>query len=834
MRALRATAVWLGVSTLLGTFTSASAQTSGRDQVQRLPEFGRPLVSVEDSTAIVVNPANLAFMRGTELRWTGLFLNKDTEVPYSGHAVGLAVPIPFINVAAGVRLDMLNPPSSLNDAALESYRWLSWALAIPMGRGNAIGATIENSYSDGALADDLTAVSVGYTSRWTNWLGIAVVGHNLNRPSNRFFEFQPRWEAGLAIRPLSTRTFELAMETSYLKDDDIWTPKALIGIDVGPVGRLRGEFSVQDPSGEDSQRWQAALSMSINVNAPMASTEISGGAVTGTTLGPSDLYSPYFSVATRGFREPVGLKVGRYALKLRIDETPDDRDHVALLRTLWSIAKESNVDAVALELRASPADNMASAEELRDALFELRRAGKRVICHGDSLGTGGLFVCAAANRVVVTPSGDVRATGLRSSHLYLSEMLDKLGVKAEFIRAGEYKSAPEQLTERRASAPARENKINLIQQSEIEITTALALGRNLDVPRVRETLGEGPFLANQALEHKLVDAVTFGDELEKEVRAATGRETNLIDDKRAPIQPATFGKEGAVALVYVDGELTDGKNTDMPILGVHTSGAETIVETLEKLRKNPRVKAIVLRVNSPGGSSSASDTMWRAVQLTAKEKPTVVSMGGTAASGGYYLASAADHIFVNPSTVTGSIGVFYGKGDVSELLSRIGVDVETYKTHPNADAESWFRPFTPDEREAMTKQVQTLYDMFLSRVAEGRDLTKEQVDAVAKGRVWTGRQAVSSKLADEVGGLRQALDYARKQANLSEDAPLVELPVPERSLLLEAAGFAHVEAQTISTIPSPVRHVLKAVAPLVIHPANKAQTRLELTVEPLD
>lgn len=834
MRLRRFAAVWLGLGSL--TFlSSASAQTSARDQIQRVPEFGRSLVGVEDSAAIVVNPANIAFMRGGELRWTGFFLNQDATVPYGGHAIGLTAPVPFIDVGLGVRLDMLNPPASATiDVPLDNYRWLSWALAVPMGRGSALGATLERSYSNGALADDLTAVSVGFTSRWTNWFGLAMVGHNLNRPSNRFFEFQPRWEAGVSIRPLSTRTFDVSLETAYLTDDDIWTPKALVGLDIGPIGRLRGEFSVQDPSAEGSQRWQAALSMSINVNSPMGSTEFSGGAATGTLLGPEDLYSPYFSAATRGFREPVGINAGRYAVKIRIDETPDERDHFALLRSLWSIAKEPNIDAVALELRAGPAGSMADAEELRDALFELRRAGKRVVCHADSLGTGGLFVCAAANRIVVTPSGDVRASGLHSTNVYLSELLNKLGVKGEFIRAGEYKSAPEQLTARKASDPARENKINLMQRAEIELTTALALGRHLDVPEVRQTLGEGPFLAKRALEHKLVDAIAFGDELGKQVEAATGRDTPLHSEKRAPVSPVTFGKEGAIAVVYIDGELTDGKNNDLPILDVHTSGAETIVETLDKLRKNQRVHAIVLRVNSPGGSSSASDAMWRAVKLAAEDKPTIVSMGSAAASGGYYLASAATRVFANPSTITGSIGVFYGKGDVSELLARIGVDVETYKTHPNADAESWFRPFTESERAAMSEQVKELYELFLERVAEGRDLTEDQVDAVGKGRVWTGRQAVDSHLADEVGGLRQALEHARRLAHLTENAPILELPVPERSLLLEAAGMAHVEANAQSSIPAPVRHMLKSVAPLVIHPANKAQMRLELTVEPLD
>ena len=205
MRGLRAIGAWSTVGSLLFSVAPASAQ------VERVPEYGRPLVSVEDSTAIVVNPANLAFMRGTELRWTGVFLSEDADRPYSGHAVGLAVPIPFINVAAGVRLDLVNPP---NYALSDDYRWWSWALAIPMGRGSALGASIERSYSDSNLADDLTAVSAGFTSRWTNWFGLAVVGHNLNRPTNRFYELQPRWEAGVSIRPLSTRTFEVSLESA--------------------------------------------------------------------------------------------------------------------------------------------------------------------------------------------------------------------------------------------------------------------------------------------------------------------------------------------------------------------------------------------------------------------------------------------------------------------------------------------------------------------------------------------------------------------------------------------------------------------------------------------
>jgi protease IV len=814
--------------------TDAYAQRSTTPGIRRVPEFGRPLASVEDTTAIVVNPANLAFMPSGEFRWTGVFLGDETDAPYSGHAFGLAAPIPFINVTAGVRLDLMRPRDHESNNALANYHWLSWALAVPMGRNAALGATLESSYSDATIADDLTAISVGFTTRMTNWLGLGLVGHNLNRPRNKYVEFEPRYEAGLSIRPFSRRMFELAFESAYLRDADTWIPKAIVGLDIGPLGRLRGEYSVTDPTGGAPQVWQAALSMGININTPQASAEFIGGAATGTQLGPSDVYSPYFSAATRGFREPVGVNLGRYGVKVLIEDTPDGREHVALLRSLWALAKEQRVDAVVVQLRDAPGADLASVEELRDAFFELRRAGKRVICQAETLGLGGMYLCSAANRVAITPSGDVRVAGLRASHLYLSELLSHLGVKADFIRAGNYKSAPEQLTRREASDEARENRVNLMQQAEVEFTTAVALGRNLKPAAVRERMGQGPFLANDALQQQLVDAVVFEDQMEAQVAAATGRHTRLLDDGLAPSSANTFRKEGALALVYIDGELIDGNSAEIPLLGIRTAGSYTLTETFEDLRNDRRVKAVVVRVDTPGGSSSASDALWRAIELTARTKPTIVSMGGTAASGGYYLAAPATRVFANPSTLTGSIGVFYGKADLSGLLSKIGVDVETYKTHPRADAETWFRPFTDGERSAMTKQLHTLYDLFLARVAEGRNLTKAEVDKVAQGRVWTGRQAVQHRLADEVGGLRQALAYARKQAGLSSDSAIIELPVPERSLIRDVMGLGSAKEEVVAALPVQMRSVVKALAPLTVHSGDKAQARLEMAVPELD
>ena len=224
----------------------------------------------------------------------------------------------------------------------------------------------------------------------------------------------------------------------------------------------------------------------------------------------------------------------------------------------------------------------------------------------------------------------------------------------------------------------------------------------------------------------------------------------------------------------------------------------------------------------------AADVMWRELRLLAEQKPLIVSMGSVAASGGYYIASAGKEIYALPLTVTGSIGIFYGKADLSGLLGKLGVTTETYKTAPRADAESLYRGFTPDERAELEHKVGQFYDVFLDRVSQGRHMTKAEVDSVGQGRVWTGQEAIEHKLVDKLGGLREALDEARKLANLPADAPIEELPVVEQSLLEQVLGINGVShAMTIDDLPVQVRDVARAVAPMVVYTKDTAMARME-------
>jgi protease-4 len=260
-------------------------------------------------------------------------------------------------------------------------------------------------------------------------------------------------------------------------------------------------------------------------------------------------------------------------------------------------------------------------------------------------------------------------------------------------------------------------------------------------------------------------------------------------------------------------------------------GSYSMAETLKQIREDSSIAAVVLRVESPGGSGMASDVIWREVQLTARHKPVIVSMGTVAASGGYYVASAGTRILANPLTLTGSIGVYYGKADIAQLMKKIGVSVEVYKTAPRADIESIFRPFSADEKRVLKRKVGQFYETFLARVALSRKLSRQDVDRAGQGRVWTGEQAQARRLVDELGGLRQALDRARAAAGLPAHAPIIELPPPKRSLLGQILGVEGLQAETrgASYLPPQLADMVRALAPFVIYSSDQPLALMELT-----
>jgi protease-4 len=828
--------------------TRRSAAQFPADQPTRLPALGRSAVSDDDSTALVVNPANLGFLPGPELRWTGMFLNEDALATYQGHAFGLAFPIPFLSLATGLRLDLVAPPHAaaqvLFNEPTGNYEWLTWGLAFRPSNSFSLGTSYQHSYSNRAAAHGLSSWSLGLTSRPTDYLGVAIVGHNLSAPTTSAGGFVDRsYNFAVAVRPLRSRALEIGVEGQYVDArKDYWVPKATLGVDIPELGRLRGDFSYSDPGNDTGQRqWLASASIAFNLNGNTGSAELAGGSLFGDGLGDAAKDKAYqnlgFEVAVKGFREHASADAPDYALRLRIEDTPNTRGHTALLRKLWDIADhEPTVAAVVLELRTAPASSMAHTQELRDALFHLRQAGKRVLCHLEDGDGASLYLCSAADRILLNPAGGLRFAGLKSRYMYFGGLLDKLGIRADFVRIGAHKSAPESFERNDATDVARADHIDLLQQVEKHFTLDVAAGRHIDAVDLRTRIAKGPFVAAEAKFAGLVDGFAFDDQLEAEVSALVGSPLHLYDDRRAPRAPEYFGDNTGLAIIYVDGDMVDGRSQTIPLLGTKLVGSYTIAESLKQARENPKVGAVVLRVETGGGSAMAADVIYREIQLTTKVKPVIVSMGSAAASGGYYISAPGTHVFANPLSITGSIGIFYGKADVAELMRRIGVSVEVYKTAPRADAESIFRPFTADERAELHRKVAQFYDVFLTRVASGRKLSKAEVDAVGQGRVWTGEQALERKLVDELGGLRQAIALARKLGNVSEHGPIVELPPPDTTLLGRLLGIEGIKAEepaAASLLPSQFFDLVRALSPFVVHTGDKPLALMEMTsVEP--
>lgn len=807
---------------------------------QRLPELGRSVASTDDSTALVLNPANLAFMPGSELRWTGTFLSDAAAVPWRGHAVALAVPLP-LSFATGVRLDVVEPPSGadlgVGLSPSSEYQWLTFGLAARTSKSVSLGASLERSFARGDFGRGLGSYSIGSSFRFLDQVGLSLIAQNVNAPANVAGALNASYTAALAIRPLGTRALEVGLEGKFIDDDEVWVPRATLGVDVPYVGRLRAEVQVSDPVDAARRAWTASAGLAFYVNQNDASIELAATGFGGNGVAPDGSVDLQTAIATRTFPEPVGQSFGRYAVRVRLEKTPDVREHVSLLRGLWSLAREPRVDAVVLELRANPGESPAHVQELRDALHDLRRNGKRTLCHLEEGSVGALYLCAAANQIWLSPAGGLRFAGLAADYAYFARLLGKLGIVAEVVQIGAHKSAPERFTRTSSSEIARADKIDLLQQIERRLTEGIAGGREMSFARVRALAKLGPFMARQAKDTGLVDGIAFGDEVNDALGNMLGRRSPLIYDNRGPAAPERFAPQPSIAVVYVEGDMIDGRTRRLPLIGAQVAGSYTIAEALATAREAPLVKAVVLRVESPGGSSTAADVIWRQVQLTAKVKPVIVSMGGYAASGGYYIAAPGTRIFANPSTLTGSIGVFYAKANASELLERIGVDVEVYKTTDQADSDALYRPLTDAERLQLERNLRQFYDLFLERVASGRELTKEAVDRVAQGRVWTGEQAREHGLIDEVGGLRQAFEYARRAASLPEDAPVIELPEVPRSLLGQLLGVrglkASVDTEVADLLPPDLKRTVAAVAPFLMHSSHVPLMRLDyVPVEP--
>jgi protease IV len=453
---------------------------------------------------------------------------------------------------------------------------------------------------------------------------------------------------------------------------------------------------------------------------------------------------------------------------------------------------------------------LAQVQELHAAIREFAGSGKLAVVWAETFGDfspGNVpyYLATAFDRIYLQPSGDLGLTGISVQNWFYRGALDKLGVEFQVGARGEYKSAAERLTEHGFSGPARE----ALQRMATSIVEQLAgaIAQRLEIPAedARALIDRGPFVAGEALDTGLVDALGYRDEVYAAVREAAGPDAYLLYLGRYQ-RARTLGErarklptpaEDGVALIYATGPIRRGRTARSP-LGGSSMGSDTMSGALRSAVADHRVKSIVLRVNSPGGSYVASDTIWReVVRARQAGKPVVVSMSEVAASGGYFIAMAADTIVAQPGTITGSIGVISAKPVLGQALDRAGVSTDSVTEGAHADMFTTSRPYSDEEWEKINGWLDRIYADFTGKVADGRGLSQDQVHEIARGRVWTGADAAGIGLVDELGGLDTALAVARQKASLPQTAavrlfprshPLDRLRPPDSSEARPAAA----------------------------------------------
>ncbi|MCD4726181.1 MAG: signal peptide peptidase SppA [Pirellulales bacterium] len=476
----------------------------------------------------------------------------------------------------------------------------------------------------------------------------------------------------------------------------------------------------------------------------------------------------------------------------------------ATIQRIDSAAKDKDVSAVWLKIEGLSIGR-GKIHELRGAVARLRKAKKPVYAELTTADTNAYLLAASCDRIVMPSSGMLIVPGVRMEVTFYKGLLDKLGLRFDALKMGKYKGAVEPLTRKEMSKPLRESFESLANDNYEEIIATIATDRQLKDYQVKALLDRGLFTPDDAKKAGLIDDVLYPDQLQeslkkrlkaKEIKVVTNYKKKKIDTnfsgfsgmmKLAELMLGgkklkKTGKKPAIAVVYAVGQIMEGKSRT-GLFGSSSLGSTTLIAALRKAADNPRVKAIVLRIDSPGGSATASDLIWR--ETVRIRQPIIASMGDVAGSGGYYIAMGAKKIFAAPCTLTGSIGVIGGKLVTRGLYDKLGLNTEVISRGANSGALSSNQPFTPEERKAWITMLEETYRQFVGKAAEGRNMTFSKLEELAQGRVYTGRTAKKLGLIDQLGTLEDAIAAAKKAAGLKPGAEVDLLVLPESKSFFE-------------------------------------------------
>lgn len=745
----------------------------------------RPLVlpwtlapEVEGAEATVTHAAGLGFLDGLELGFgvTTRLSGDDAVASVLGLGAFRLGPLAF-----GLGLSGIGdgPGTKTTTSRLDV------SLALRLAPTTAIGLQWMDLGSDAdPELDDYGAWTLSASFRPWRALAFSLALEHFNAPvvpGTNGREEDPVARIGVGLRPGSERvTFGLEGSRTLADEGALWQAMVTARMMVLPGLALGGYVQYENLEAGGAPRVAAGVFLGLyqggmGFESGFDATDDPGGPMRLSLL--AKVGTEKRASLVPGAEEVYHLKLGG-----ELPERPtsslfgEPRPGFAhWLMALDMVAKDPHVVGLLLQIDVAP--TWAQCWELRQAIQRIQKAGKKVLALETVGDMRAQYLASAANEVHLYAAGGLMLNGLSLTQTYFLGLMEKLGVKAEFIKFDEYKSAPEPFSRTGPSEPAKEQTRALLDGITHEWMTAVGAGRKLDEATLMAILESGPQSMHVALEKKLVDGLVEGDALGELVESVFGRGVKVVDHYVArPDGWRRWGTKKKVAVLPVTGSIVDGGSAGesplpLPYLGGESTGDASFSAALNAAAADPDVVAIVIRVDSGGGSAVASDRMHRAVMMAKKRKPIIVSMGDVAASGGYYLAAGVP-IFATPVTITGSIGIFSGKVDLSGLYALLGVTTHTEKSNERADMMGAYRPFTEAERVSARNTLRAYYDRFLGVVATGRKMTVEEVDKLARGRVWLGSDALARKLVDVPGGLWDAITEARAQAGIDPDEDL--------------------------------------------------------------
>ena len=729
--------------TLLLAYTSLSILITCQLAAADLPKVNTPLPSnsvaiSDDALATFFNPAGLgAGQRGFNLSYL--------RASESEFGVDDALFISAANAGFGMEFATGEDGVDFNRYTLSSGSGIGSSLY--WGTGYSWVNSDDENY------DKITSWSLGLMFR-RRYVSAGIIARDLNRPRFHGEKLGRTYDFGVAIRPSTSRV--------------------TLSVDARKVEKVKGmdfNFAVE----VRPFRW-AALRASVNDD---SSFDIRFG-INFRQFGLG-MYNRFDE------NQEYQRSVGYMSLSQALHTTRHIRRNAfldvqmgAIEKTLKVAKRDKEIAGAVIKIGGSRY-GIGRLQEMRDAILDFRASGKKVIGYMTNCSTGNYLLASVCDRIVLHPSGEVRLIGLRSEISFYKGVLDKLGIRADLEHIGEYKSASDIFTRKEMSDAHREVQNAILDDLYDQLTQSIADKRSWTQDDVKRLIDQGPFTAKQALAHGIVDQLAYRDQLKGIAKDLTRKECQLIKahqylgiieyehDWEVPLPK--------IAIIEAEGMMMTGESFTDPFTGTKTMGSTTITRAIRNVRKDSSIKAVVLRIDSVGGLVVAADTIWRELVRLKNVKPLVVSMGDVAGSGGYYIAAPADVIVAGPGTITGSIGVVAGKYSFKGLYDKIGLHKEVLKRGKHADFYTDYGDYPPDEREIIQAQIKEIYEDFIGKVAEGRGMTKEAVDQIAKGRIWTGKQAKEIGLVDELGGLNLALSIARKKAGLARrKVQLIRLP----------------------------------------------------------